>query len=297
MDKQDGHYGLHPACFGKWFKSEDRAEFLGLVRRATSNNPPGAPDAGAWNTSFFQGNFKKYSAQLAGESYIFKVREDHVPELPDVEYTCNRIGRLLKIPVPEFYLIEFSDNRTFVTKNFVKSSGTTTLNHIYHYLKDGEHNVENVMAIIEEQTNKPYYLDVFVKTCLYDSIIGNHDRHGRNLGFITSAKSTVLSPIYDNTSALGLESGSMLQADFEPKGKIFTRDSQEPTTKDYVREFLRLGHRDSVDEFASITRADKLLQIVNEGFATPLMKDALSRLIQKRCKELHDEFSKSNQSA
>jgi len=69
------------------------------------------------------------------------------------------------------------------------------------------------------------YIDVsiFIKTLLFDALIGNNDRHGRNLGFIVTSKGSTLSPIYDNVSYLSLESGGMLQAQHNPTGRINTK--------------------------------------------------------------------------
>ncbi len=68
--------GLHAVCFAEWFKLKAPEPFSGFKRRqAESQEPmPKEPDAASWNTSFFHGRFKKYSATLAGESYIFKIR-------------------------------------------------------------------------------------------------------------------------------------------------------------------------------------------------------------------------------
>lgn len=288
-------YGLHSQCFRKWFNLPKVDEFKDIERKSAASKDPKNDEPFAMsdiNSSFFQGKFKKYSAILNGESYILKVKETEFPELPDVEYVCNQIAEELKIPVADHYLIDWQGVRTFVTKNFVRSScGLLNLNHIYHYLKETDtFDCETLLRVIEDQTKRFIDIDIFVKVCLFDALIGNHDRHGRNLGLLESPKGLQLSPIYDNPSALGLESGAFLQAQFSPKGKIFTKASKEPTLRDYISEFDRLGYSESVQEFCADLDVDKLLEIIDQSSCSDLMKSALKRLIETRAKEITDGF-------
>lgn len=96
-----------------------------------------------------------------------------------------------------------------------------------------------------------YDVNVLINTILFDALIGNHDRHGRNLALIVTSVSSVLSPIYDNVSYLSLEKGNMLKADFNPTGKISTQSTYEPSMKDYVVELKRLGYKENLNEFLS----------------------------------------------
>jgi len=282
------HYGLHPDCFTEWFKALKTAEFVSLQRRSSTsdqsaNQPP-------QNTSFFHGKFKKYSADLDGQSYILKMRQDEAPELPEVEYLCNQIGKLLGISVAEFYFIDFNGDRTFVTKNFIKPGAPTDLQHIYHFRSDDKHSCEGIINVITEKTQLPYDVRMFIKTILFDSLIGNHDRHGRNLAFIITAKNTSLSPIYDNVSYLSLESGNMLKADFNPTGKITTSITLEPSMRDYVKELKKLGFGDDIQEFYKNIKLPQLYQIIDESFCSTLMKEAIKALIKKRFVELENEL-------
>jgi hypothetical protein len=270
-------------------------EFKDIERKSAASKDPKNDEPLAMsdiNSSFFQGKFKKYSAILNGESYILKVKETEFPELPDVEYVCNQIAAELEIPVAHHYLIDWQGVRTFVTKNFVRSSSEMqNLNHIYHYLNETDpFDCETLLRVVEDQTKRFIDIDIFVKVCLFDALIGNHDRHGRNLGLLESPKGLKLSPIYDNPSALGLESGTFLQAQFSPKGKIFTKANKEPTLRDYINEFNRLGYSESVQEFCANLDVDKLLEIIDQSSCSDLMKGALKRLVETRAKEVTDGF-------
>src|SRR5579863_3723501 len=119
------HYGLHPSCFDEWFKTLSNATFVSLQRRSSASDQ--SSNLAPQDTSFFHGKFKKYSAELNGQSYILKMRQDEAPELPEVEYLCNQIGNSLGIPVAEFYFIDFHGDKTFVTKNFILPGVPTDL--------------------------------------------------------------------------------------------------------------------------------------------------------------------------
>jgi HipA-like protein len=283
------HYGLHVDCFIQWFKISKVAEFISLQRRSGSDQSSNfAPE----NTSFFHGKFKKYSADLNGQSYILKMRQDDAPELPEVEYLCNQIGKMVGISVAEFYYIDFNGDKTFVTKNFIKPGASPVdLQHIYHFRSDDKHNCEEIIKVIVEKTQSLHDVKMFIKTILFDSLIGNHDRHGRNFGLIVTGKDISLSPIYDNVSYLSLESGNMLKADFNPTGKVSTSVTDEPSMNDYVKELIKLGYKEDVFDFHKNIKIHQLYQLIDESFCSLLMKGAMRTLISKRFTELENELS------
>jgi hypothetical protein len=287
------HYGLHAACFIDWFQLKQICEFSNLEIRSDTDRKRDKKSHKSWNSSFFHGNYKKYSATLEDESYILKVKEASYPELPDVEYVCNQIAKSMRVPVPDFYLVKLYDERIFVTKNFCKTKSTKmTLDHVYKYLEESDSfNCETLIKLLEKETKRYNDIDTFVKMCLFDSIIGNHDRHGRNIGLIVTAKGLTLSPIYDNPSSLGLESGNFLNMHWSPKGKIFTKSSGEPTSKDYAIEFIRLGHKDIVEDFYSGLKRDEINLLIDKSFCSAAMKNALKKLIHERIEELKNAIS------
>jgi len=287
--KGTSKYGLHEKCFVEWFKVDPSNDFVSLQQRSALSRDPEVKES-VNNTSFYHGKFKKYSANLGTESYILKMREaKNAPELPEVEYLCNQIAGAVGLPVPEYYFIDFFSDRVFVTKVFIKKSGgSANLEHIYKFRPDDGHDCETLIKVITETTKLPYDVDVFLNTILFDALIGNHDRHGRNLAFIVTPSKTVLSPIYDNVSYLSLESGAMLAADFNPTGRIATQSTKAPSMHHYVEELKRLGYSDIIASFAQKIKLTKINTLIDQSFCTDLMKQAFKKLLHKRHKELLD---------
>lgn len=282
-------YGLHEQCFIDWFKVDPKLEFASLIQRSVLSLDPenkSSPN----NTSFYHGKFKKYSADLGSDNYIIKMREEkNAPELPEVEYLCNQIAHLLGVPVPDFYYVDFFTEKVFVTKVFIKKGGgAANLEHIYKFRSDEKHNCETLAQVIRDTTNLPYDLEVFFNAILFDALIGNHDRHGRNLAFIVTASKTNLSPIYDNVSYLSLISGPILKADFNPTGRISTNETKEPSMLHYVNELRRLNQEDLIQSFYSRVKIQKIERLIDNSFCSELMKEAFKKLILKRYKELQD---------
>lgn len=277
-------YGMHEHCFKECFGTCE--DFVDLVARSQSA-PPLPKSQEPKNISFFHGAYRKYSARLGKTNYILKVQQKEYPELPATELLSNQIFRSLNIPVPDHYLIKYpEDNLCFVTKNFM-SDLTATLDHIYHFVtNEKQHNCEDLVKIIGEKTQRKREQEKFIFLTLADSLIGNHDRHGRNLAFIRSAKGTWLSPFYDNPSALALEDSSMLEADLQPRGSIFTKDTDKPTMKDYVLEWNRLGYTDVVQRFRKSLSLGTIKDLIEKSHVSEKRKIALLRLILKRNEEL-----------
>lgn len=282
--------GLHEPCFADWFEIKHPHVFTDLIARSSD---PNIDEFKEITHSFFHGKFRKYSAKLDGKEYLLKVQQPEVPELPATEFLCNQIADALGFSVPKFYLVRLQGALdTFVVENFMQIQSAANLIHIYRYLRSPQDfSVEGILSIIKNKLGRQNYVDAFVELCLYDSLIGNHDRHGRNLAFIESKNNLVLSPMYDNTSYIGIEIPALLGAILEPRGAIPTRKSREPTIKDYIKEFNRLGLGDVVRRFIDKIHPLELREIIKKSFICTARQSALLNLINRRYQEAKDEIT------
>ena len=289
------HYGQHIECFEAIFHVSGAIEFDSLVRKSSTSDAEKEETAFRSSphlTSYFGGNYRKYEGTLGDAKYILKLSNEEYPELSPVEFVCNKIAHHCGIVVPTpFTLIDVGEGElAFVSRNFMdKYRHHATLNHIYHYLKPGPENysVEEISNAIYRETNSAADVDIFFRLLLFDALIGNHDRHGRNLAFIETSSGRRLTPIYDNPSSLGLESGNILKAAFAPKGKISTRDSREPEMTEYLDELKRLGVIDLARSFYKNLSLEKIREYVNESQSlSKEMRAALLKLISTRFGDL-----------
>lgn len=75
-------------------------------------------------------------------------------------------------------------------------------------------------------------------------------------------------------------------ADLQPRGSIFTKETDKPTMKDYVREWNRLGFGEVVDRFRKQHSQEKLQSLIENSYISEKRQKALLRLIVKRSEEL-----------
>jgi hypothetical protein len=283
-------YGLHQACFVEWFGCVDVTEFTGLDPKkkiVSSSNP----EIKTQKNTFFHGKYLKYSARLGETQYILKVEEKQYPELPLIEYLCNQIAERLKIEVPPHHLIDFHGRLAFVTRNFMQDY-TGTLIHIYRFLQPNEedYNCEEIIKTILSQTGRLADVSKFIEICLFDALIGNNDRHGRNLGIIQTSSTTKIAPMYDNPSCIGTEEDFFLKSDINSSGCIWTKDSKHPQVINYITEFQRLGYDSIVKQFIKkiISKSNSIINLVESAILSQIRKDALIKLILKRLKEFEN---------
>ena len=306
-----GLYGLHANCFVEWFELTESLEFNSLDPKKTISY---SSDIKNIKDSFYHGRYRKYSAQLGGQQYILKVQETKYPELSAVEYLCNKIASLLNINVPKYYLIKYQEKNqqkivhaqstdvknnipkekhqsrlmTFVTRNFMQDY-VGTLNHIYKYLPKGDknYNCQNIIKVIDEQTGRLNNIETFVEICLFDSFIGNNDRHGRNLGMIDTGKQKFLAPMYDNPSYIGMEKSELLDADLNPSGCIWTSASEKPKPLDYIREFKKLKLEKPCYKFIKnmIDKFPVVVEEIKNSIISERRKKAFVNLLTNRFKD------------
>ncbi|MDD4294183.1 MAG: HipA domain-containing protein [Candidatus Omnitrophica bacterium] len=283
--------GLHYSCFYDWFNVKEGSDFDNVIIKEY-NSQKFNTNFKNINSSFFQGKYKKYSALLAGNNYIIKIEDKGFSDLPAAEFLSNQIAYYLGLEVPEFFLIRFENKiKAFVSRNFMDTYKIGNLEHIYHFFSDNrEFNCENIINVLKEKTKNISSVERFVELCLFDALIGNYDRHGRNLGLINTPKGYILSPFYDNPSYLAIEAQDLLTAMLDPRGKIVTKKTNEPTMIDYCLEFKRLGYKNIIKKFYEKIKIKEIENMINSSFISEERKEAFKRLIKRRYEELRNEL-------
>ena len=313
--KSQNFYGLHKSCYFQCFKLIDTLEFNNLDPKKQDS----APDTHIKKTkdSFYHGQYRKYSARLGSTTYILKVQEEKFSDLPAIEYVCNHIAFFLNLNVPEYYLIRYQDKThletlhnknpdhkktpqkrspeqtekvnqtgmTFVTRNFMQDYKGGTLHHIYKFLPEGKqhYNCKNIIDVLFQQTN-PADVARFIEIVLFDSLIGNNDRHGRNLGIIESTRRKQLAPMYDNPSYFGTEINALIDFDFNISGCIRTSLSKEPKLLDYIQEFQSLGFEKICFKFLNkiLKKSQKIIESVESSEISNRRKKAFIKFLNKQ---------------
>ena len=293
-----GIYGLHPACYRDWFQpqSADLQGFRDMDPRKSRSSASSGPLTKEKDT-FYHGKYRKYSARIGEIKYILKVQESGYPDLPEMEYICNQIASILKLKVPPYYLIRLPKGLTeksagkqtaFVTRNFMQD-WTGSLNHLYKFLPKGSknYNCENIIKAVFKQTGRQADAESFAEICLFDTLIGNNDRHGRNLGIIDVGGKKFLSPVYDNPSYFSTEDESLLGADLNPSGAVWTSSSKEPKMKDYIQEFERLNLKKSCVKFVkrALKGRDEIRSVVQVSGVSEKRKAAFLVFLNKKLQE------------
>ncbi len=271
----DTKHGLHISCFIEWFNTDE--DFKDLTQR---NEVPIEIGETPSNSSFFHGKFEKYSAILGNKHYILKNSREY-PELSRTEYLCNQLGEALGLEIPSHFLIKLMNQEVFISYNFMQDYMGADLKHIYHFLpsKD-EYNVETLVNIIANKTGRLSEIRKFLTLCLFDALIGNDDRHGRNLALIFTSSGCLFSPCYDNPSFIART--IWLGADLNSSGRIETSTSREPDINDYGEELIRLGYKDVLEEFIKNIGIQKLESIVNSSFLSAKRKKAFIIFLNKQ---------------
>ena len=328
--EKDKIYGLHYNCFLDWFqldkslklsdldsqepsiensKSDQSLKLRGLdsqelsIESSKSDQSLKFSDLDPKNhtsysgpiikskDSFYHGQYRKYSAKLNSIHYILKVQESKYPDLPGMEYLCNKIAELLAIEVPKYYLIRYPEEEslTFVTRNFIQDYNSATLNHIYKFLPAGNkhYTCENIIKLIEKETQSLRDVEKFVKISLFDSLIGNNDRHGRNLGIIDLGRKRKLAHTYDNPSYFATVDESMLKSDFNISGSIWTSQTTKPKLVDYIQEFKRLKYEQTCLNFLKkiIKTYPLILEEIKQAEISKTRKQAFISFLSQRLKD------------
>ena len=278
------HYGMHKKCLADVFGD---LKFKNIVETKEGKKDVFLSNV---NSSYFHGAFKKYSAMMGEEYYLFKLPQEGFKYISVVEYATNKMAQALEIPVPKFSLINLRGEKIFVTKNFMQNYNMANLIHIYHYLegREANYNIKYLISKIKELSDNSEDYYTFIKVCIFDALVGNIDRHGRNLALIDIGSKVFLSPIYDSVSFLATTDRSMRGEDLSAEGAIGISGVKRPMIRDYIEGFIELGCKKEVMEYLALIRKTDIEKIISESLLINDVKKAFIKFVKKSLKSIAD---------
>lgn len=165
---------------------------------------------------------------LPKHGYLYKHSVKRHPDQFWIEVIAYRLGCLMKVPVPPAFvavnhknsvtnaaLIEWFYNSA--DDSVFTDGGDLFRKKIPEYdLKKGtQHNFESIFDIFSEFEREglldPTWKESWIKILLFDSVIGNTDRHQNNWGIIASVRILLkkikleIAPAFDNGTSMGYE--------------------------------------------------------------------------------------------
>lgn len=161
-----------------------------------------------------------YPFCIAKHRYLFKNSVKREPEQYWTEIIAYKIAVVMNINVPPaFVAFNSTTNQSgaliewFLKPNEEETQipgGDYLQKHIPNYdrKKGKQQNFETLVEIFSNLTNlKDDWENYWIKTFLFDALIGNTDRHQDNWATITKIKSNeiFMAPAFDNGSSLGWE--------------------------------------------------------------------------------------------
>lgn len=231
----------------------------------------------------YLGVFAKYTSSVNGSLYIVKTFDKRFPKMAEIEFLSNHIGRLLGLNVAEFSLGRVADGSTvFASRSFIEESSHSNLCHFDTIMDDGaEWDCESIIKSIKENSSNPKEdCETFVKMCLFDSLIGNMDRHKQNIGMIVGDSEVRLSPTYDNVSSVYADPKLHSTQNIEIPGYIGCRGNKDPLLSDYIEELGRLGFSSEVEGFVDLIKRTDFDDLVSSSGILGVAADSLLKQIK-----------------
>lgn len=164
------------------------------------------------NNKRYDGNTDKFGIDLNNQSYIIKLRKDHISSVYS-EHIASRFIRNIGIRCHETWLGLYGKELVVIMKDFtdinckLRSYKDTKQSSEDTDLSTKQYTYKDVLYLINQHTKmsnkyKEYSIKQFWQMFICDAILGNRDRHHGNWGYLTYEQGYVPAPIYDNGSSL-----------------------------------------------------------------------------------------------
>ncbi len=208
--------------------------------------------------------------------FLFKESHKRYPAEFWAEMVTSEVGRIAGVPTPETHCAHMDDKYAALIKFFLKiewNEKDQRYQQVETLLEGGDiivgidptfdrkegekHNIFLVEKIFLRLKSDNLFKE-FLKILIFDTIIGNTDRHQDNWGFIRNNKTSEihLAPAFDNSTSLGselieeklagyLDHNEVKLKQYIRKGKVHIRWSENGS------ELIRINHFELLKNIAS----------------------------------------------
>lgn len=160
-----------------------------------------------------------FSFLIPEHNYMFKQSNHRYPAQFWIEILAYRLGCLMSVQVPPAFLgidtrrqiagavIEWFYDYPGETREEYIPGGDLfqKLNLAYDRKKGKQHNLMDLIKVIEERNLAENWQEAWAKIFCFDALIGNTDRHQENWGILHYEVGDYFSPAFDNGTAMGHE--------------------------------------------------------------------------------------------
>ena len=154
----------------------------------------------------------------APSTHILKpTRSGELSTIAQNEFFCMNLAEKLNLPVPKTQILELDDLSVFVCQRYDRKfdSEKPLIQRIHQedfcqalgimndikYQADGGPSFKDCFNLIQEKfSDKLEQINIFLKSILFNYLIGNCDSHGKNFSLIYENSKIKLSPLYDLVS-------------------------------------------------------------------------------------------------
>lgn len=189
------------------------------------------------------GRQPKYWFKSYGSRYLFKfatLKSDGTPVYNDVsECIASDIGRMIGVPVAEYYLCQNNGKFGVITKDFLNNDTDGPKKEEFF---DGVYLISQIdpgfknTSLINPKTKQYYTVDLVLRSVekyglekdvlcmlIFDALVANRDRNPSNYGIIVNHETGNIrfAPLYDNCTSLGISMvDHRLRKCFDSNGNI-----------------------------------------------------------------------------
>ncbi len=240
-------------------------------------------------------------------TWIIKPENKNFPHLIYNEYFCMKLASLMGLQVAECKIQKFGSATAYMTKRFDRAEsieqknvvqriqledfcqGLGMSNKKYQRTEGGPSVKQCFQFIHNNLTNKARDELHFIRSIVFNFLIGNSDAHGKNFSYLHTPHGYMLAPLYDLVSTqiypqLAREMSMSIGGEYEPdriSRSNFIRMANELEIKPLIINDILDKYSVDVFEQAKILKA----QSIAENIYNPVYDDILD-IIKRRAAQI-----------